>query len=85
MQIAASGLEPGQEYQLYLTDTPNPPYGIRIPLANFKASPAGTAIAQTIGPIRNVTSQSGTAQTAPHSLLLISVGNDQPVLVEQAR
>jgi YVTN family beta-propeller protein len=85
LQIAAAGLEPGQEYELYLADAAKPPYGSRILLAKFKASPAGTAIAQTIGPIRNVTSQSGTAQTAPHSLLLISVGNDQPVLVEQAR
>ena len=85
LQIAASGLEPGQEYLLYLVDASNPPHGNRIPLAKFKASPAGTAIAQTIGPIRNVTSQSGAGQTAPYSLLLTSAGNDQPVLVEQAR
>ena len=85
LQIAASGLEAGQEYQLYLADAPSPPYGNRILLAKFKASPAGTAIAQTIGLIRNVTSQSGAAQTAAHSLLVTSAGNDQPVLVEQAQ
>jgi YVTN family beta-propeller protein len=83
LQIAASGLEPGQEYQLYLVDAVTPPYGNRILLAKFTASPAGTAIAQTIGPIRSVTSQSGAAQTAAHSLLVTGAANDQPVLVEQ--
>jgi YVTN family beta-propeller protein len=85
LQIAASGLEPEQEYQLYMVDTPNPPYGNRIPLARFKANPAGTAIAQTIGPIRGVASQPGVTQSAPYYLLLTSAGNDQPVLVEPIR
>jgi YVTN family beta-propeller protein len=85
LQIAASGLEPGQEYQLYMVDTPKPPYGNRTPLARFKANPAGTAIAQTIGPMRSVVAQPGATQPVPHYLVLTSVSNDQAVLVEQAR
>ena len=81
LQIAASGLQAGEEYQLYLADA-KPPYGNRIPLANFKANPAGTAIAQTIGPIRSV-AQAGGAQSAPQSLLVTDAASGEPVLVEQ--
>jgi YVTN family beta-propeller protein len=42
-------------------------------------------IAQTIGPIRSVVAQPEATQPVPHYLLLTSVSNDQPVLVEQAR
>ncbi len=84
LQIAASGLKPGQEYQLYIADKSNPPYGTRIPLAKFKASPGGTAIANTIGPIRNVVAPSTNKPAAQH-LVVASVSDDQTALVEQAR
>lgn len=51
VQIAASGLVPGQEYELVLVDAPEQGH-FRSPLAKMKASPAGTAIAQTLGPVR---------------------------------
>ncbi len=85
LQIAASGLKPGLEYQLSLVDAASPPYGNRIALTKFKANPAGTAIAQAIGPIRSVVSQSGATQAAPRYLLLTAGGNDQPVMLQQVR
>ncbi len=51
VQIAASGLVPGQEYTLSLMDAANAPQG-RESLTRMKASPAGTMIANTLGPIR---------------------------------
>ena len=50
VQIAASGLVPGQEYILNLAEAGT--LKVREPLARIKASPAGTVIANTLGPVR---------------------------------
>ena len=52
LQIAASGLAPGQEYTLRASEmkAKGQPYD----LVKVKASPAGTAIANTLGPVRKV-------------------------------
>ena len=55
VQIAADGLVPGQEYTLNLMNSTRSP-AAREPLIKIKASPAGTAIADTLGPVRGTTS-----------------------------
>ena len=65
VQIAASGLVPGQEYTLNLVDSVSAPR-VREPLTKIKASPAGTAIANTLGPVRGISS-AGEAEQAAHA------------------
>ncbi len=65
VQIAASGLVPGQEYTLDLVDSVSTPH-VHEPLTKIKASPAGTAIANTLGPVRGISS-AGEAEKAGHA------------------
>ena len=64
VQIAASGLVPGQEYTLDMVDSVSAPR-VRELLTKIKASPAGTAIANTLGPVRGIFS-GGEAEKAGH-------------------
>lgn len=84
LQIAASGLVPGKQYQLALVDNRTAPYGKWLPLTNFKANASGAQIAQTIGPLRQaVTEATGPGQLAARYLVLSPVGFDAPILVQQ--
>jgi YVTN family beta-propeller protein len=84
LQIVASGLEPGREYQLWLASSPRAPFGERVALLKMKANPAGAATAQTLGPLRRaVTSLEGIpAANARRYLLLTTAEGDAPVLVQ---
>jgi YVTN family beta-propeller protein len=45
LQIAVSGLQPGQEYQVWLVASPTAPYGEKQPLAKFTTNVSGAQIA----------------------------------------
>jgi YVTN family beta-propeller protein len=53
LQVAATGLEPKRAYVLALADHSDGS-GTLQPLANFMTNPAGSAIVNTIGPIRQI-------------------------------
>ena len=53
LEAAVTGLQPGQPYLLGLSDTPSGA-GVLEPLQAFKTNPAGSAIVNAIGPIRQV-------------------------------
>lgn len=53
LQAAVSGLEPGKPYVLALAARPDGSGRIE-PLAGFKANPAGSAVVNALGPIRQV-------------------------------
>jgi YVTN family beta-propeller protein len=55
LQAGVSGLEPGKPYVLGLAERPDGSGRIE-PLANFKANPAGSAVVNALGPIRQVVS-----------------------------
>jgi YVTN family beta-propeller protein len=86
MQIAVVGLQPGQEYELFLVDSQVKPDASRIALAKFTANPSGAAVAQAIGPLRTVVgAASGAAgkQFEQRYLVVTSTGGDRPVLQQQ--
>ena len=86
LQIAVAGLEPGQEYQLFLVDSLTKPDATRVGLAKFKTWPNGAAIAQAIGPLRTVVAAPNGAvsqQTEQRYLVVIPVGRDQIVLQQK--
>jgi YVTN family beta-propeller protein len=86
LQIAAAGLQPGQEYELSLVDSLSKPGARRIGLTKFTANPSGVAIAQAIGPLRTVVGATGGAagqQSEQRYLVVTSIGSEQLVLQQQ--
>ena len=86
LEIAVAGLEPGQEYQLFLVDSLTKPDASRIALAKFKTWPNGAAVAQAIGPLRTVvatTEGAGDKQPEQRYLVVTAIGSDQTVLQQQ--
>ena len=61
LQAAVTGLPPKQPFVLALSDNSNGS-GRLEPLAGFMTNPAGAAIVNTVGPIRQVTQGDGVAQ-----------------------
>jgi YVTN family beta-propeller protein len=86
LQIAVAGLQPGQEYQLFLVDSLTKPDANRIALTKFTANPSGGAVAQAIGPLRTVVGAAEGAagkQSERRYFVVTAVGSDQPVLQQQ--
>jgi len=82
LQAAVTGLPPKQPFVLALSDDPSGA-GRLEPLAGFMTNPAGAAIVNTIGPIRQVTQSTG---TTPKRYLIIATGTPaqpgEPVQVQ---
>ena len=88
LEIAVAGLQPGQEYQLFLVDSLTKPDASRIALAKFKTWPNGAAVAQAIGPLRTVvgaTKGAADKQSERRYLVVTAIGNEQPVLQQQTQ
>ena len=68
LQAAVTGLPPKQPYVLALSDDPK---GHLEALAGFMSNPAGAAIVNTVGPIRQITQGDG---TTPKRYLVIARG-----------
>ncbi|MCA1675663.1 MAG: YncE family protein, partial [Actinobacteria bacterium] len=86
LQIVATGLEPGREYQLSIVTSRTAPFGERTYLTKGKANPAGALLAQALGPIRAVVGPDGNAKSAragQRFLLLTATDNDHPILVQK--
>jgi YVTN family beta-propeller protein len=86
LQIAVAGLQPGQEYQLFLADSLTKSDANRIALTKFTANPSGAAVAQAIGPLRTVVGTADGAagqQSEQRYLVVTASGSDQPVLQQQ--
>ncbi len=54
VQIAAEGLTPKSQYQVYLAESGHAPFGKLEPLAVLKTNPDGAGIVQTIGPLKTL-------------------------------
>jgi YVTN family beta-propeller protein len=85
LQIAVAGLQPGQEYQLFLVNSLTKPDASRIALTKFIANPSGAAVAQAIGPLRTVVGadESANQKSDRRYLVVTATGSDQPVLQQQ--
>jgi YVTN family beta-propeller protein len=87
LQIAASGLKPGQTYTLWLATSRTAPFGQKQSLVTFKANVAGAQIAQAVGPFRQVlTSNREKAADLDQQryLLLTPTDSDAPELIQSA-
>jgi YVTN family beta-propeller protein len=86
VQIAAEGLTPNAQYQVYLSDSHQPPFKTLQPLAVLKTNPDGAGIVQAIGPLKSLARVAGTAPNAPlRRFLIVSELNDASrVVLRQA-
>jgi YVTN family beta-propeller protein len=84
LQIAVSGLEPGQGYQVWLVASPGPPYGEKQPLAKFTTNASGAQVVQAIGPLRRVVTGEGATGGNERRFLLVTKANaEAPVLTQE--
>jgi len=80
VQIAAKGLSPQAQYQVYLAESNKSPFGKLEPLAVLKTNPDGAGIVQAIGPLKVL---GGSDAAAPSQRFLIVTDikdSSQPVL-----
>jgi YVTN family beta-propeller protein len=85
VQAAVAGLEPKKPYVLLLSDRPDGG-GEREPIAKFMANPAGAAVVNAVGPIRQLVQPKDGPTTPRRYLAIAPVGADgavgTPVLVQ---
>lgn len=86
VQIAAEGLAPKAQYQVYLAESDHAPYGKLEPLAVLKTNPDGAGIVQTIGPLKSLASSAAASAAAPSRRFLIVTELNDPskVVLRQA-
>jgi hypothetical protein len=71
VQIAASGLMPSSQYQVYLAESDRAPFGKLEPLAILKTNPDGAGIVQAIGPLKALAGGAEAAADMPSQRFLI--------------
>jgi len=70
VQIAASGLAPKTQYQVYLAESGHAPFGKLEPLAVLKTNPDGAGIVQAIGPLKTLSTADSNA--IPRRYLIVT-------------
>lgn len=85
LQMAVSGLKPGEMYRLWLATARTAPFGQKQEVAVFKANLAGAQVVQTVGPFRQVltSEHERTELTQQRFLLVTPVGSDAAELVQK--
>ena len=88
VQIAAEGLTPKLQYQVYLTESDHAPFGKLEPLAVLKTNPDGAEIVQSIGPLKALAggpAPGAAAGASLHRFLIVSdVKDPSRVVLRQA-
>jgi YVTN family beta-propeller protein len=86
VQIAARGLTPKSQYQVYLAESDHAPYGKLEPLAVMKTNPDGAGIVQAIGPLKTLAAGSGAAAgtSSRRFLVITEIKSPSQVVLRQA-
>ncbi|HST20801.1 MAG TPA: YncE family protein [Blastocatellia bacterium] len=83
VQIAAEGLKPKTQYQVYLAESEHAPFGRLVPLAVMNTNPDGAGIVQTIGPLKTLATSSGPSATQ-RFLIVTKLNDPSSVVLRQA-
>jgi YVTN family beta-propeller protein len=78
VQIAAQGLAPKAQYQVYLAESAHAPFGKLEPLAVLRTNPDGAGIVQTIGPLKNLAAGNSSAASTTSQRFLIVTDLEDP-------
>jgi len=86
VQIAAEGLTPKAQYQVYLSESDHAPFDKLQPLAVLKTNPDGAGIVQVIGPLKTLVRGAARAGGVPSRRFLIvtEMQNASQVVLRQA-
>jgi YVTN family beta-propeller protein len=81
VQIAASGLAPKSQYQVYLAESDHAPFGKVEPLAILKTNPDGAGIIQAIGPLKRLAGQESGSEALSRRFLIVTDMKDSSQVV----
>ncbi|MFY1991985.1 YncE family protein [Achromobacter xylosoxidans] len=84
LQASATGLQPRQSYVLALSDQADGSGELQ-PLSNFMTNPAGSAIVNAIGPIRQIVQGDGAAPDARRYLVIAPLRDGRPAAPVQVQ
>lgn len=85
VQIAATNLSPKAQYQVYLTDSIQEPFGKLEPLAVLKTNPDGAGAAQAIGPLKTLATKDTNSSTSKRFLIVADINDPSQVVLRQAK
>ena len=84
IQIAARGLSPQTQYQVYLAESNQSPFGKLEPLAVLKTNPDGAGIVQAIGPLKSVGGKDPNSSTPQRFLVVTDTKDSSQVVLRQS-
>jgi YVTN family beta-propeller protein len=84
IQIAARGLSPRTQYQVYLAESNRSPFGKLEPLAVLKTNPDGAGIVQAIGPLKFVGGKDPNSSAPQRSLVVTDTEDSSQVVLRQS-
>ena len=85
IQIAAKGLAPQTQYQVYLAESNQSPFGKLDPLAVLKTNPDGAGIVQAIGPLKVLAGNDPNSSTSQRFLIVTDMKDSSQVVLRQAK
>jgi len=85
VQIAAAGLSPKSQYQVYLADSNREPFGKLEPLAVLKTNPDGAGIVQAIGPLKTLANDDSSSAAPKRFLIITDINDASKVALRQAK
>jgi hypothetical protein len=81
IQLDAEGLTPKAQYQVYLADSDQTPFGRLERLAVLKTNPDGAGIVQSIGPLKFLANNAETQSAPARRFLIVTESNDSSKVV----
>jgi YVTN family beta-propeller protein len=87
VQIAAEGLAPKAQYDVFRADSNRKPYGKLEPLATLRTNPDGAGIVQAIGPLRTLATggEKDWPQPSRRFIIVAEINAPTHVVLRQAR
>jgi YVTN family beta-propeller protein len=85
IQIAAKGLSPKTQYQVYVAESNHPPFGRLEPLAVLKTNPDGAGIVQAIGPLKALAGHDQQSPASQRFLIVTDIKDSSQVVMRQAK
>src|SRR5882724_2566075 len=84
VQVAARGLAPQTQYQVYLAESNQAPFGKLEPLAVLKINPDGGGIVQAIGPLKVLAGNDPNSSAPQRFLIVTDIKDSSQVVLRQA-
>jgi YVTN family beta-propeller protein len=84
VQIAATGLSPKAQYQVYLADSNQEPFVKLEPLAVLKTNPDGAGIVQAVGPLKTLANNDPNSSAWKRFLIVADISDSSRVVLRQS-